>query len=411
MRPKRAPSSSAQSISLSVTAGVSPLWPRRTSSAAQTPSAAVEPAAVRHGVDVRADDDDLVALARDASPTGCRRRRARPRAERLELAEQPFARRPPVLAPRKPARPVRARRSAPPAHAGPRAVAPSRSRASATIKGTVPLGLRATRRAAGGSCVAWFAGGASSWSSLPCWRCSRRPRARAVAVRARDGRELRSRPAPGGRSRGASELPQGARRCSCASRCRRSRRRTPSWRKIDAAGFGAWITAPAGLGKYTYDKTVQDLLAPASYRAVVNFRWRDARGRTVRYRARGLAGLQAARLAPGPGRAQRARAGHRGRYVAVVFNRGREAAGAFDVDFLRDGAALGTATVAGLAPQTLVTVVLPGLPLRGRASRSRPSRTPAPTSTRPTRRTTRSACPAEPWGPGIRAYNSKNHED
>ena len=76
-RPKRAPSSSAQSISFSVTAGVSPLCARRTSSAAQHAEAAVEPAAVRHGVDVRADDDDLVAARPGSSPTGSRRRRAR----------------------------------------------------------------------------------------------------------------------------------------------------------------------------------------------------------------------------------------------------------------------------------------------------------------------------------------------
>ena len=39
-------------------------------------------------------------------------------------------------------------------------------------------------------------------------------------------------------------------------------------------------------------------------------------------------------------------------YVAVVFNRGREAAGAFDVGFVRDGEPLGSARVAGLEPQT-----------------------------------------------------------
>ena len=47
-------------------------------------------------------------------------------------------------------------------------------------------------------------------------------------------------------------------------------------------------------------------------------------------------------------------------YVAVVFNRGREAAGAFDVRFVRDGVLLGSARVAGLEPQTAVDVFLPG---------------------------------------------------
>jgi subtilase family serine protease len=51
-----------------------------------------------------------------------------------------------------------------------------------------------------------------------------------------------------------------------------------------------------------------------------------------------------------------------GEYVAVIFNRGREAADAFAVDFLADGAPLGTVEVVGLASQTPVTVMLPGPP-------------------------------------------------
>jgi hypothetical protein len=54
------------------------------------------------------------------------------------------------------------------------------------------------------------------------------------------------------------------------------------WRRVDAPGFGEWITAPPSLRRYTYDKTVQDLLAPANYRAVVNFRWRNGHGKVVR---------------------------------------------------------------------------------------------------------------------------------
>lgn len=134
----------------------------------------------------------------------------------------------------------------------------------------------------------------------------------------------------------------------------------PRWRKVDAAGFGEWITAPAGFGKYTYDKTVQELLAPAGYRAVVNFRWRDARGRVVRSE-RAVSGvcrqpdsrpdLAIREVHPDP-------AG----YVAVVANRGREAAGAFDVSFMRAGMPVGSARVVGLAPEATVDVFLPGSP-------------------------------------------------
>ena len=107
LRPKRAPSSSAQSISFSVTAGVSPLCARSTSTAASRPEAAVEPAAVRHGVDVRADDDDLVGLAGDRRPQVPGDVALDGGVGLGQLAEQPLARRAPILAPRQPARPVR----------------------------------------------------------------------------------------------------------------------------------------------------------------------------------------------------------------------------------------------------------------------------------------------------------------
>ena len=43
----------------------------------------------------------------------------------------------------------------------------------------------------------------------------------------------------------------------------------------------------------------------------------------------------------------------------MVFNRGREAAGPFAVDFLLDGTSAGTVEVTGLAPQTPITVMSP----------------------------------------------------
>jgi hypothetical protein len=132
------------------------------------------------------------------------------------------------------------------------------------------------------------------------------------------------------------------------------------WRKIDAEGFGTWITVPPAFAKYTYAKTVQDLLAPASYRAVVDFRWRDRRGKSIRTEkaispvckqpdARPDLLVRSVRFADG-------------QYVAVVFNRGREAAGPFAVDFLSDDTPLGTVEIVGLASQTPVTVMLPGAP-------------------------------------------------
>src|SRR3954468_7222270 len=134
----------------------------------------------------------------------------------------------------------------------------------------------------------------------------------------------------------------------------------PRWRTIEAPGFGTWITAPAGYGRYTYDKTVEDLLAPASYRTVVRFRWKDARGRVVRSAKSTSAACRQPDSRPDL-TVRELRYGPRG-YVAVVVNRGRSAADAFDVDFLRAGAPAGTGTVAGLAPGASTTVVVPGRP-------------------------------------------------
>jgi hypothetical protein len=127
----------------------------------------------------------------------------------------------------------------------------------------------------------------------------------------------------------------------------------PAWRKVTAGGFGAWITAPRGVGRYLYDKTVDNLLAPASYRAVVDFRWRDARGHVIRMtRATSRACRQPdprPDLTVGQLRVAPAAAAGRRRYVATIANAGRGDAGAFDVDFTRNGMLIGTVTVSHLA--------------------------------------------------------------
>lgn len=130
------------------------------------------------------------------------------------------------------------------------------------------------------------------------------------------------------------------------------------WRKVDAPGWGDWISAPANIGRYTYTKTVQDLLAPAGYRAVVNFRWRDRRGRSFRSER----AISPACRQPDarPDLVVREARFALGEYTAVIFNRGRQAAEAFAVGFVVDGTPLGTVDVVGLEPRTSVTVMLPG---------------------------------------------------
>src|SRR3954454_4050706 len=57
--------------------------------------------------------------------------------------------------------------------------------------------------------------------------------------------------------------------------------RTPDrarWSTVTAAGFGTWVSSAPGVGRYVYTKRVEGLLAPASYRVAVRFRWLDASG-------------------------------------------------------------------------------------------------------------------------------------
>jgi hypothetical protein len=131
----------------------------------------------------------------------------------------------------------------------------------------------------------------------------------------------------------------------------------PKWRKVEVPDFSEWVTAPANVGKYTYDKTVQDLLAPAGYRAVVDFRWRDRRGKTLRTER--TTSPVCKQPDARPDLVMRNVRIEDGSYVGVVFNRGRQAAGPFAVGFLVDGAPMGTVEVIGLAPQTPITVMTP----------------------------------------------------
>jgi hypothetical protein len=132
------------------------------------------------------------------------------------------------------------------------------------------------------------------------------------------------------------------------------------WRRIDAAGFGTWITAPPALARYTYAKTVQQLIVPAAYRAVIDFRWRDRRNRTLRT-ARATSPV-CRQPDSRPDLVVRSVRAVGDTYVALIFNRGREASGPFAVDFLADGAPLGSVDVVGAAPGASVTARLQGPP-------------------------------------------------
>src|SRR3954452_18226115 len=132
--------------------------------------------------------------------------------------------------------------------------------------------------------------------------------------------------------------------------------RTPDqagWARVAAPGFGTWITVPRGYGRYVYDKTVSGLLAPASYRAVVDFRWRNGAGTVIK------TGRDSSRTCQQPDPRPHLSAGSldvqaatqpgRRRYVATLVNSGRGDAGPFEVDITREGALLGAVQVSELA--------------------------------------------------------------
>ena len=139
---------------------------------------------------------------------------------------------------------------------------------------------------------------------------------------------------------------------------------TPVWAKVAAPGFGTWFTVPRGYGRYLYDKTVDGLLAPASYRAVVEFRWRNAAGKVMKTsrdtsrtchqpdpRPNLSAGTLTVQPAAQPGRR---------RYVATLVNSGRGDAGPFEVDITREGTLLGALPISGLAAGAHRQITLAG---------------------------------------------------
>jgi hypothetical protein len=139
-----------------------------------------------------------------------------------------------------------------------------------------------------------------------------------------------------------------------------------SWHALAAPGFGRWLSADPGVGRYVYTKRVVSLFAPAYYRTVVRFRWlgrgghRIASDRSTSPICRQLdlrPNLRPLGIDERPG----ADAGH-ARYVVPVVNRGKSAAGPFDVVVTVDGATLTPAQTPDLAPGERAVVEVDGPP-------------------------------------------------
>ena len=107
------------------------------------------------------------------------------------------------------------------------------------------------------------------------------------------------------------------------------------WRRVIAEGFDEWLSSDAGVRRYSYARTVENLLAPAAYRTLVRFRWLDAGGAVLKGARIASASCRqpdlrpdlsalALSVLPGPDEETR-------RYAVSVRNAGRSAAHAFTV--------------------------------------------------------------------------------
>jgi hypothetical protein len=142
--------------------------------------------------------------------------------------------------------------------------------------------------------------------------------------------------------------------------------RTPSgtWQHLSVPKFGTWQKSLPGKPGFIYEKRVDQLQAPAAYRAQVRFRWYDAHGKLQRQSRRTTRTCHQPDprpdLAVGKVTATDAGAG-RLHYVIRVRNDGRSDVGPFDTVLTVGGAAQPPATVAGLPAggATKVAVVAP----------------------------------------------------
>lgn len=126
---------------------------------------------------------------------------------------------------------------------------------------------------------------------------------------------------------------------------------------LAAPGFGVWRRSELGVQIFRYVKQVTNLPAPAAFRALVGFRWLNARGRVVQGATRLTAvcqqpddrpllvvgGVHITAVADQPGEAE---------YAIAVHNDGRGPAAPFAVTLTVNGSPVADLSVPGLAAAT-----------------------------------------------------------
>lgn len=138
--------------------------------------------------------------------------------------------------------------------------------------------------------------------------------------------------------------------------------------QVPAPGFGVWQTSSPGITTFTANENVLDLPAPAAFRAVVHYRWLNARHELIRVDRRvssPCVELLTPALAPdlfiaaithAPGSPPASTED----YSVTVDNRGAGGAGAFAVALDVSGISLPQQTVSALAAGASVTVQFTG---------------------------------------------------
>ena len=139
---------------------------------------------------------------------------------------------------------------------------------------------------------------------------------------------------------------------------------SPRWAAVAAPGFGTWASAAPGTARYVYTKRVEGLLAPASYRVQLRFRWLSADGRTLASARRSSRSC----LQPDPRpnlvvsslTVRRGSVPGRARYAAFVRNTGRSEADASALRVAFGATVLPLAPVAALEPGEGIEVTVEG---------------------------------------------------
>jgi hypothetical protein len=136
------------------------------------------------------------------------------------------------------------------------------------------------------------------------------------------------------------------------------------YERVQAPGLGVWRSSLPGIERFVVHKQVANLQAPASYRALVRFRWLDATGSVIQSATRRTKTCRQPDLRPDLAlntvTAEPVEGG-RARYTLLVRNAGHVETGSFDVAFAVGDAGQPDQSVQSLLPgaQRALTFVGP----------------------------------------------------